>query len=175
MKLTQRSKILIMVSVFIAFIIIISIVYMVFWSGNASNNKAPIKDQSSVNSYTDKGSGETVYNPPNQTPENYGGAQISFLGFTDLINLGLTSDQLNSLESKFNDYSSKQSTPIKEISITTSSIKQSIDQNSGTITLTFIITIDRKSTLNAQVTYNGISNVSLTLFNSTANAAVYSD
>jgi len=159
-KLTPKSILIIGIISFILLVITISIIYLSF------NKKSNNNDQSTTNSYVDPGSGETVYNPPNKANEKTNSSNdIIYLGFTNLLNKGLTDIQYKKLKTHFRTYSTLNNLSIKEISVTTSSIKHILDQSSGKNTLTFTTTINRKSTLDAKITYSGLYNIDLFLYN----------
>ena len=136
-----------------------------------------LKDASCAVIYIDPGSGETVVNMPNQTPEkaDYSGDGIIMLGFSKLIDdYGMTFDQVTKLQSEFSDYSSSQKTPLQEISITLASVKTTVNPDTGITILEFDTTIDRSSILKASVESYGIDNPVLKLYDSGNNQQIYS-
>jgi len=112
--------------------------------------------------YNDPGSGEKVITKPNKTPENVMGHDIVTLGFTKLIDRGVSKSQVDKLKLYFLDYSNTLETPINEISISTDSIGKLVDE--GLVNIDFEITIDRKDKLTAEVQYLGFDDPSLKLF-----------
>lgn len=124
--------------------------------------------------YKDPGSGETVLTTPNKTPEGDNKNVIIFLGFGKLIdNYGMTFDQVNTLRSEFKNYSKSLDTPIKELSITLKSVETTIDPDTADVIDKFTATINRESTLNAEVEYFGIDDPTLKLYNPEDNTQVY--
>jgi len=165
----QKKRIIIFIGIFFAFILIISVIYLVVNKPNSTTG-----DPTIITTYTDPGSGETVYTTPNKTPESAGpSATITYLGFSKLLNIGMTFDQLTLLKSYFAAYSTDQKTPIKEISITVASLKQIINRDTGEVTVTFNITIDRNSVYNATIKYSSITTLSLTINNPSDNIIIY--
>lgn len=172
MTYTPKKKILIIIGIFLMFIVLTSAIYI---SLNRSNtNKDPTKDPSYTITYVDPGSGETVITTPNQGPELSGRTNnITYLGFAKLLNAGVSDDQIDTIKSDIYDYSSTQRTPIKEISITVVSIRQTVEPSTGNVTLRFTLTIDRTSTLVAQVGYFGIGVPTLKLYDSKTNKLIF--
>lgn len=131
------------------------------------------KAASCIIQYHDPGSGETVEETPNQTPELAGRTNnIVYLGFAKLIDIGVSFDQVNKLRAEFLGYSSTQKTPIEEISITINSIRDTVDE--GNVTLTCSVTIDRSSAVNAKIQYFGIGDPTLKLYDPNDGTQVYS-
>lgn len=139
-----------------------------------NDNSHTITDKSTVGAYVDPGSGETIYNPPNKAPENYKGNTPAYLGFSKLLDIGLTDTQLGALKSYFSDYSTQQKKPFSEISLDVSSLTQTIDPDTGSVTVTFTVTFNRTIMSKAVLTYDNITNVTLNLYNQTDNSLQYS-
>lgn len=112
--------------------------------------------------YTDPGSGEKVITNPNKTPEDVMGHDIVTLGFTKLLDRGVTKSQVDKLKSYFLDYSNTLESPIDEVSISTETIGKLVDD--GLVNIDFEIKIDREKTLTAEVEYLGLGDPSLKLF-----------
>jgi hypothetical protein len=86
------------------------------------------------------------------------------------LNNGLTSDQVKDLQQAFINYSQKYG-GIKEVSIHVDGIKQSgYDPNnpSPVSSVTFDVTLNRKTTLHAKAQYQDISSIQLLLYNGSA-------
>lgn len=120
---------------------------------SVQNNKSSV---SKPGSYYDEGSGETVSNPAGKTPEKFGSNSASpiFLGFDDLLNVGVTSQQLAAIKQAFNNYSLDGNKDIKEISLFITTIKRlapNRDTNDYGDVVTFDIKIDREQLLSAKV------------------------
>lgn len=162
----SKKRIIIIITIFTIFAVLIGIIFAIN-SGNINS----AKDPSITNVYVDPGSGETVYSTPNKTPEKAGGSSVVILGLSKLLDIGITSNQIIKLRTYFSNYASTQNPKITEISITVSSIKRTI--NNGEVTLDFIITIDRGSTMNAKIIYNNINDLILKLYKVTDNSLVY--
>lgn len=153
----------------IALLFVSIVIYQVLHS-----NKKGYVDTSVTQTYIDPGSGETVIETPNKSPEKTGGNNIVMLGFSKLLDIGITNIQLNKIKLYLSNYSSSQETPIKEISITTSSISQAMDQDSSEKTTNFTVTIDRTYPLNIQTNYISIDDLVLKIYNPTNNTLLYS-
>lgn len=140
---------------------------------NTSYKYCPdLKAASCTIEYFDPGSGETVDTTPNQGPELNGRVNnITYLGFAKLLNIGVSGDQIDIIKSDFLKYSSSLETPLKEVSITVASIRQTV--NDGDVELKFTLTINRESTLNAQVNYFGIGAPELKLSTTDNDNTIY--
>ena len=168
-----KKKVLIVIGLFILFVILICIAYIVF--NRATNNTSNNKDNE--NTYIDPGSGETVYNPTNKAPEKeISGTGIIYLGFSKLLDKGISDIQVKNIKNYINYYSITNNKDIKEVSITVKSINHDIDKdiNNKTINITsFIITIDRKSTLDVKLKYKDLREITLELYNPYNNTQIF--
>lgn len=130
-------------------------------------NNRSTKNPSDRGSYYDTGSGETVSNPDDKSPENLGtlGDLPLFLGLSKLLEQGVTQDQLDGLKLAFSKYPVLQdSKSIREVSVSIDSIKViPHDSEDPVQSLTFDTTINRQSKLVATVEYSGLSDVRLVL------------
>lgn len=117
--------------------------------------------------YHDPGSGEDVLETPNKTPEKNGRSNnVIILGTSIFLEVGLFDNQLHKMQSDFSKYASIQKPPVKEISITKKSIKRiNTDEKTGKNSIDFIITVDRKKTLNAKIIYSGLNKIVLRIYN----------
>jgi len=129
--------------------------------------------------YYDKGSKETVSNPPNRQPETYGTTETNpptYLGFSKLLDIGVTSFQVDATKESFYRYSKKDQKNIKEVSIFVDSIKavyrdrDSADPNQ---TATFDVKIDRKDTLKAKLVYSELRVARLYLYDAKTNGVLF--
>lgn len=134
--------------------VIIGILFAILTIVTIQNKKR--SDVTKPGSYYDPGSGETVSNPAGKTPERFGDNSSTpiFLGFDDLLNVGVTSQQLAAIKQAFNNYSLDGSKNIKEISLFVTTIKRlapNRDTNDYGDVVTFDIKIDREQLLSAKV------------------------
>lgn len=108
-------------------------------------------------SYYDEKSGETVSNPEGKSPETFGSTNISgpiFLGFDDLLHVGMSSLQLAAVKQAFINYSNDGNKQLEEVSATIASIKRTgpnRDTGETKDIVTFDVTIDRTQDLKAKV------------------------
>ncbi len=133
------------------------------------NNKTKKSKSDSKNPdiYIDPGTGEKVVTIPGKTPENTNGHNITMLGFAHLVNdYGMTFEQVKKLQSEFEDYSSKKDASFHELSLTLKEIRTTVDSSNGTAELSIPIVLDRKEKEIAKVSYFGIDNPTLTIYNS---------
>lgn len=142
----------------ITMLIILPLFYFVY---NASSNSDPRKQ----GTYYDKGSGETVTNT-NQTPETFGtdGQNVTFLGISDLLTVGVSKFQIAALKSALKDYGNTRSPEAKEFSITTKTIEVAeSSEDSTSDSVDFEIKVDRKDTYKTTLRYFNLSSAQLTL------------
>ena len=133
------------------FLVLLTMVFSIF-AFRHKPNTSKIKP----GSYYDKGSGETVSNPAGKTPETFGGTVDTpiFLGFDDLLTIGVSKLQLDAIKKAFDNYSKDGNKHIKEVSVTIASIKRvgpDRDSNEPGDIVTFDVTLDRKQTFKAKV------------------------
>lgn len=139
--------------------ILASIVFLVFIK--------PSPTDLSSEEYFDPGSGETVSSPKNKTPEMLGTSSTDpiYLGFSKLINSGLTMDQLELVKEVIARFSSTDNRKITEISVTVDTINQNITDDG--ISLTFGLTANRTTKYLCTVSYTGLNDVTLIITDET--------
>jgi len=167
----DKKRLFIITGSFITIVIVASIIFLIT-SGVGSNKP----DSSEAGIYTDPGTGEVVYSPTDRVPEDGGSGekQIVFLGMTNLLDIGISSDMIANIKLQFEHLSSLRDSPITELSVNKSSIQQSIDQSTGEVTTTFIITINRSTELNSAVSFNSANNgFILKVLNPSDNTVLY--
>lgn len=153
-KLNPKIKVIILLAIFIIVFVVLCVVYFV---DNNKKTDVTKNDKSTTNTYIDPGSGETVIDPPGKAKEKTDSVNsITYLGFTDLLDHGITYKQFLKLKSHFKQYSIAKKIDIKEVSITLSTYKSKFDQSAGETVMNFEITINRKSKYDAKVTYSGL-------------------
>lgn len=166
------NKIKLKLIILFIFIFILFIIFCIFYYINNKKETVTYLDKSNNNSYIDPGSGETVSSPSGKTKEKTDTTNtITFLGFTTLLDHGLSYKQLNKLKSYFNQYSLTQKTPINEISITTASYNS--PKTTDNRVMNFEITINRKNKLDTKVKINDIDSIILYLYDKTTQKQVY--
>ncbi|MFO0920762.1 MAG: hypothetical protein U0451_03765 [Candidatus Saccharimonadales bacterium] len=126
------------------------------------------KDSQNTNEYFDPGSGETISDPLNKTPETFNSDpdQPVFLGFSKLIDYGVTQHQIEGFKNILSMYSKANGSSIREASISVDTIKydnNSDDPDSLIHFATFDMTINRTDKYTAKLTLNGINVVQLNL------------
>lgn len=126
--------------------VIISLIVFVFISSRSSNSEE----------YFDPGSGETVSDPKGKTPELFGVDSEAplFLGFSKLIDAGLTSGQLDLVKASFGRFSKTEDRYITELSITVDTIERT-EEDSG-FSLSFDLTANREIKYSCTVSYVGL-------------------
>lgn len=159
--MNNRKKIIIAIILFVI-LSVTAIVLAILQNANKSNNQT-----TSSTTYTDPGSGETVVennNGPTAGSEQALNAP-TFLGFSQLTNRGLSSDQVELIKSALSAYSAKQTDKFKEVSLTVSTITrvQPANDNDPDM-LEFSIKTNRTNDYFVRVEYSNISSVTTKLF-----------
>lgn len=189
LELSRKQKIISSISGTVLLILLFSGIYFEKYKSNDTeldinpNDKQeevskPSKTDSATNEkkaelYTDPGTGEQVVTIPNKTPENTEGHNITMLGFSHLVNdYGMTLEQVKSLQTEFEDYSSQRKEPFHEISITLKEVKTDVDPKTGIAELEFPIVLDRTKTETAEVKYFGLDDPELIIKDS-KNKVIY--
>jgi len=149
---------------FAAMSLLIVGIIVLFYKVNDNNAKQASDPKQTT--YTDPGSGETVVTTDGKSPETYGVNPDTpiYLGFTNLLDVGLSDDQVRNVKAAFLDFAvqNKPKEKITEISITVASIRQTVDPDVGS-TYSFDLTMNRKTRYHAVVSSNDITSISLSL------------
>jgi len=136
-------------------------------------SKQPVGD-GSTGLYVDPLSHETVSSPIGKAPDIYGStANLPlYLGFSKLYDHGISDQQLSGLKTAFYNYSQKQATPIKEISIDVDHITSQYNpaSNDTHFYILFNGTFDRKTAYKAKAQYSGLNDIRLLLTDSSGKA-----
>lgn len=144
-----------------------------------SHNKPPATKKTGPGTNTvkyDANSGETVRTIDGE----HGNTGVSndaplYLGTDELLNAGLTTDQLTNLETAFYRYSATNSLHIKQVSITTGSAQTRIinpNTENEITAIDFTVVFDSKTKVSATVQYSGFESVELILHDSSG-AQIY--
>lgn len=145
----------------LVFICLIIVVVLNVFSGDKSGQ------------YYDKPSGETVSDPSWKTKDNYAtnDNQPIYLGFSTLLDYGMTQNQMTGVRYAFYQFAKKQNPPIKEVSIYVKEIQQ-ITEN-GNQYLEFKVRTDRKTDYRARIEYTGLNAITLHLYDIKTNKEVF--
>jgi ABC-type Na+ efflux pump permease subunit len=146
--------------IIIGLIIVAVITLIIFFSIISTSNKTT-ESKLVITTHIDPWSGETVSEQKNGNSKN-----ITMLGFIKLIDIGVTYDQLTTIKSELNDYAKTQKGTVSEISIDVSTITSSYNEDTSERTITFTVVIDQKTKIKATVTYKGLGDPALTLYDS---------
>lgn len=161
---TPKNKIMITIGIFIAFVIIISVIYLAF---NNPNNHSSV--QPKVTTIIDPGTGETITEVSTKTPETNGRTNnVIVAGTSKLIEMGIEKPQLDNLWSYYNKFANLQNPVIKTISIDINSLKMvDIDSKTGAITMNYRIFLDRdsKKIMYSKIVCSGLKNITLYITN----------
>jgi hypothetical protein len=120
-------------------------------------------NDTSGNRYYDPGSGETVTDPANKSPDLYGADSADiYLGFSKLLDQGLTSDQLTAVKDQLKLFSDTKKLNATEFSLDASTLKQespNIDANDPTTRIRFTLKVNRKTTYPVVLEYRSINTI----------------
>lgn len=127
--------------------VVVALVVFIFISSRSNSNGEE---------YYDPGSGETVSSPKNKTPEKFGVDSDSptYLGFSKLIDAGLTSEQLDLVKVIFGRFSSSDGRSLTELSVTTKSIDLEVSEEG--MRLSFELTANRTVNYGCIISYVGL-------------------
>lgn len=144
---------------------VVVLILVLFLVLQQSNNQIP----PDTGLYHDPHSGETVSDPENWEPENFAMQSNTpiFLGFSKLLDIGVTQFQLDAAKGGFTEYSTTKNNYIKEVSLHVNSIKREpFDRESPDPTqrVAFTVTINRTEVLEAKIIYTSIQNATLLLY-----------
>lgn len=162
--MSPKKKLAIAIGVFIA-ISVIAISFTLI-SRQASQTKSKAGNTNSQTQYTDPVSGEVVSNPSGKAPEAVSGYNgVTFLGFDRLIDYGISSDQLTSIKGYLENYKDVATgNKITQISLDATSLKQSINADSGTKLVTVRIVVNKSIEQTLELSYQGIEDMTVTVY-----------
>lgn len=128
--------------------VVIALVVFIFTSSRSSNSNAE--------EYLDPGSGETVSSPKNKTPEKFGISTDgpTYLGFSKLIDAGLTTGQLELVKVIFGRFSVSDSRNLNELSITVETIDLNVSDEG--MSMSFELTANRTTQYQCVISYVGL-------------------
>jgi len=170
--MTSRRKLFVIIASFIVVSLIIVIIAVIMRGNNQSSGNGIVEQ----NSYSDPSSGEVVLDPVGKTPEKFESTGVVLLGFSKLLDRGMSSGQLDDTQLYITDYANTktiQTEKITEISLVVSSIKQYIDSATGQKRVTGDIKVNRKFTQTLELTYYSVNDVTLNVYDQTSNDLVY--
>ena len=156
----NNRKLLIISSIVFAAIIIIGIVSLIV----QSSGNSPANDE---DLYVDPGSGEIIsrgnglsqsaINDPNQRT-------ITFLGFSFLIERGMSRNQSETVQQALSEYSSDLSNPFTEVSLIKDSARYGSKPGDSTKELQFNIRVNREDLYYVTLTYSDLDSVTVKLY-----------
>lgn len=162
--MSNKIKLFIVIGIFVLIFIILTVIALV--NGGAGQNSTDSNDSGDVsqNIYVDPYSGETVLSPTGKSKEPIAG-DFNLLGFYKLLDIGVSQMQLNSLNTFLGDYADNKtvgnSAKITEISLVVKSIRQNIDEDTGQVTVTSDIVINREFKQKITIKYSTASDCML--------------
>ena len=163
-RMSPKKKLIIVIGVFV----ILSIIAIVFALINQQSPQTISKTDTATNQnqYTDPVSGEVVSNPSGKAPEDASGYNgVTFLGFARLIDYGISSDQLTIIKGYLENYKDiATGNKITQISLDATSLKQSVNADSGTKIVTVRIVVNKSTEQTLELTYQGIEDMAVTVY-----------
>ena len=163
--MSPKKKLLIAVGVFVTLLVITVLFTLI--NRKSSQTTTKTDTSSSQSQYTDPVSGEAVSNPSGKAPESASGYNgVTFLGFARLIDYGISSDQLTTVEGYLENYKDiATDNKITQISLDATSFKQSVDANSGLKLVTARIVVNKSIEQTLELSYQGIEDMVVTVYN----------
>lgn len=137
-NIPNRKIIIITAGVLLVGIIILVIVSV--------SMKQDVQKRDMGTQYVDPGSGEVIIENPNRSPQSTfldGKTPTVFLGFSKLLDNGLSSSQTQSIQSAFSSYAEKENTHFDEVSMTVSTLRYASEDGGVAKKMTFDTKINR--------------------------------
>lgn len=154
----QSSKRIVIVAV-IAFVVLG--IALLFYVGR--RNSSP----EGTGEYYDPASGETISNPTGRSPEKFNQAseQPVYLGFSRLVDIGLSQFQVDVIKQIFLSYSSQRKDKINELSIYKDSVSRvSFDPADEIRSVLFDISINRGERYSVTMQYTTLRNAKIIIY-----------
>ena len=170
---SYKKRIFIIIGIVVATIGIVVTLAFVFGGANGSSDD-PLADQ---REYVDPDSGETVLDPEGKTPEGLVDNGL-FLGFSKLLDMGLTSAQYSQVQTDLETYVATKKLNDKEItqiSLIVDTISPYIDSESGTKIINADIRINRTAVQTFSVDYSGFFATTVTIKNKETGEVLYTN
>ncbi len=151
------KRTLIILGLAVGLLSIMSIIFV------ATRNSTPTADQPG---YLDPGSGEIIKSDKDsQVPDEAKKDSIIFPGFSNLIERGLSTAQIQSIQLMLSTYSSNNDNQFKEVSLQINTMSRRLPkEDSRTHTLMFNIVVNRKDVYYVTAEYSNTSTVKSTLY-----------
>ncbi|HUC89795.1 MAG TPA: hypothetical protein VMR45_03260 [Patescibacteria group bacterium] len=169
---SKRNLLIIIVVVVVVILGVIALVAV-----NKSSTTTTDVTSSKSDSY-DKNSGQTVSNPAGKTPDTYGtnAAAPIYLGTSNLLDYGVSSDQEADLRYSLYQYFKTTSKNVTEISVTTNSISpvnHDPNSDSNVFTINFDFVVNKKDQYKAKLDYFDLSSIDLHIYDSKGTTQLY--
>lgn len=145
MQSPNRNKVILIAIIILPVFISLAVFFMANRSSNSNSEE-----------YLDPGSGETISTPKDKAPELFGVKNLGplYLGFSKLLDAGLTNDQLKLVKVIFGRFAVADGRKLTELSITTKTIDTEVGEEA--IKITFELTADRKNKYQCTINYTGL-------------------
>jgi hypothetical protein len=174
MQQTRNKKLFVIGGLLLVMVVVLLLLSFKKPAPKQSNSSTRPK----TTSYTDPTSHQTVVNQQGKAPETNGTTQNGpiFLGFSSLINMGISLQQVNALQAAFTAYQPF-STDNTQISLAVDDLQQ-IDPTTskdpqGRWSIKSHVVVNQKDTYQVTFYYDGISSVQLHIYNSQGNQQVF--
>lgn len=170
---SYKKRIIIIIAIVVATIGIVVTLALVFGGGNNGSND-PLADQ---REYVDPDSGETVLDPAGKTPEGLVDNGL-FLGFSKLLDMGLTDAQYSQVQADLQTYVDTKKLDgkkITQISLIVASISPFIDSETGTKIINADIRINKTVAQSFSVDYSGFFGTTTTIKNKETGEVLYTN
>lgn len=138
---------------------------LVFLFTRGTNNGSTGDTSGTIVTKYDANSGETVRTIEGESNTGTSGTQV-YLGTNELLNRGLSSNQITNLQTAFYRYSALKNLGIRQVSISVKTIETSVTgQGANRVYVAkFGVVFDEKTTVRASLNYSGLNSVQLFLY-----------
>ena len=165
----QKKDIIRVGVVALVFLIMTSAVILLYFSRQKSNNE--INEEVYLNTYIDPVSGEQLDNPEGKSPESFDpdAPTISLLGFSDLLSVGFSVNQLESLIKALDSYGQSTSLSPNELSLYPNGFKFDSVEEAGLLdAVTLNIRQERKKDVRVLVYRYDLRTISIKVYDQNA-------
>lgn len=176
--MSPKKKLLVIISLFVGISAIAVGLVLLTKHFDTSSNSPSQPGVVEQNSYIDPATGDTVLSPTGKAVEPASGYDgVLILGLSKLLDIGVSSVQVESIKSDLNIFAKNNrvgESNITEVSLVSDSLSQVVDQSTGLKKIKGIISVNReKSSYNIEFLYYGVADMETDIYNSVNNSLIY--